>query len=45
LLLQSKQPALVEAVVDPNETPQPARATAEQALHMARARGTPNASR
>ncbi len=45
--LQSKRPALVEAVVDPHEPPQPARVTAEQALRMAQslARGTPGGPR
>lgn len=45
--LQSRKPALVEAVVDPHEPPQPARVTAEQALHMAQAlaRGTPDGPR
>lgn len=45
--LQSKRPALIEATVDPHEPPQPARVTAEQALHMAQAlaRGTPDGPR
>jgi pyruvate dehydrogenase (quinone) len=40
----SKKPALVEAVVDPFEPPQPARATFKQGLHMAEAlaRGEPH---
>ena len=40
----SKGPALVEAVVDPFEPPQPARATFKQGLHMAEAlaRGEPH---
>jgi pyruvate dehydrogenase (quinone)/pyruvate oxidase len=46
-MLRSKQPALVEAVVDPFEPPMPARVKAEQALHMAEAlaRGEPNRGR
>jgi pyruvate dehydrogenase (quinone)/pyruvate oxidase len=40
----SKKPALVEAIVDPFEPPQPARATFKQGLHMAEAlaRGEPH---
>jgi len=43
----SKKPALVEAVVDPFEPPQPARATFKQGLHMAEAlaRGEPHRGR
>ena len=43
----AKGPALVEAVVDPFEPPQPARATFKQALHMAEAlaRGEPRRGR
>ncbi len=42
-LFAAEGPALVEAVVDPFEPPQPARATFTQALHMAEslARGEP----
>lgn len=45
--LQSKKPAIVEAVVDPYEPPMPPRVTSEQALHMAEslARGEPNSGR
>ncbi len=45
--LQSKQPAIIEAIVDPHEPPQPPHVTAEQALNMAQslARGTPHAGR
>ncbi|MFO0888947.1 MAG: thiamine pyrophosphate-binding protein [Isosphaeraceae bacterium] len=41
---ESKKPALVEAVVDPFEPPQPARATLTQGLHLAQslARGEPH---
>jgi pyruvate dehydrogenase (quinone)/pyruvate oxidase len=40
-------PALLEAVVDPNEPPMPPKVKLEQAVHMAEAlaRGTPNATR
>lgn len=43
----AKGPALVEAVVDPFEPPQPARATFQQGLHMAEAlaRGEPHRGR
>ena len=43
----ARGPALVEAVVDPFEPPQPARATFTQALHMAEAlaRGEPHRGR
>jgi pyruvate dehydrogenase (quinone) len=43
----AKGPALVEAVVDPFEPPQPARATFKQGLHMAEAlaRGEPHRGR
>jgi thiamine pyrophosphate-dependent acetolactate synthase large subunit-like protein len=43
----SKKPALVEAVVDPFEPPQPARATFTQGLHFAEAlaRGEPHRDR
>ena len=45
--LKSGKPAIVEAVVDANEPPQPARATAQQALNFATAlaRGTNDAGR
>lgn len=43
--LKSNKPAIVEAVVDPHEPPQPARVTAQQALNFASAlaRGTNDA--
>jgi pyruvate dehydrogenase (quinone) len=42
--LNTPGPALIEAVVDPNEPPMPPKTTAEQALHFgeALARGTPH---
>ena len=45
--LKSGKPTIVEAVVDPNEPPQPARVTAQQALNFASAlaRGTNDAGR
>jgi pyruvate dehydrogenase (quinone) len=45
--LDSKVPALVEAIVDPFEPPIPPRVSAKQALHMAEslARGQPNKGR
>jgi pyruvate dehydrogenase (quinone) len=45
--LDTPGPALVEAVVDPNEPPMPPKATAKQALHLAESlvRGTPNAGK
>lgn len=45
--LRSGKPAIVEAVVDPNEPPQPARVSAQQALNFATAlaRGTNDAGR
>jgi pyruvate dehydrogenase (quinone) len=44
-LLRSPGPAVLEAVVDPNEPPMPPKATVKQALHLAEAlaRGTPDA--
>jgi pyruvate dehydrogenase (quinone) len=46
-MLQSRLPAIVEAIVDPFEPPMPARVRLEQALHMAEslARGEPNRGR
>ena len=43
----AKGPALVEAIVDPFEPPQPARATFKQGLHLgeALARGEPHRGR
>jgi pyruvate dehydrogenase (quinone)/pyruvate oxidase len=43
--LEASGPALIEAVVDPNEPPMPPRTTLEQARHLAEAlaRGTPHA--
>jgi len=45
--LAAPGPALVEAVVDPNEPPTPPTVTAEQVLHLAEAlaRGTPDAAK
>jgi pyruvate dehydrogenase (quinone)/pyruvate oxidase len=45
-LLKSPGPAVLEAVVDPNEPPMPPKATWKQAAHFAEAlaRGTPDAS-
>jgi pyruvate dehydrogenase (quinone)/pyruvate oxidase len=45
--LNTPGPVIVEAVVDPNEPPMPARIKAKQALHFAKslARGTPNRKR
>ncbi len=42
--LQAPGPAIIQAVVDPNEPPMPPKVKAEQALHFAEslARGTPN---
>jgi pyruvate dehydrogenase (quinone) len=44
-LLKSPGPAVLEAVVDPNEPPMPPKATVKQAFHLAEAlaRGTPDA--
>jgi len=44
-LLKSPGPAVLEAVVDPNEPPMPPKATWKQAAHLAEAlaRGTPDA--
>jgi thiamine pyrophosphate-dependent acetolactate synthase large subunit-like protein len=44
---KAKGPALVEAIVDPNEAPMPARVRPKQAVHMAEAlaRGQPNRAR
>ena len=40
----SKKPAIVEAIVDPFEPPMPAKATPQQALHLAESlvRGEPD---
>jgi len=45
--LASPGPAVVEAVVDPNEPPTPPKVTAKQALHLAEAlaRGTTDAAK
>lgn len=42
--LNSDGPAIIEAIVDPNEPPMPGKVTAKQALHLAEslARGTPD---
>jgi len=42
--IEAPGPAIIEAVVDPNEPPMPPKVKAEQALHLAEslARGTPN---
>ena len=42
--LKSDGPAIIEAIVDPNEPPMPGKVTAKQALHLAEslARGTPD---
>lgn len=42
--LATPGPVIVEAVVDPNEPPMPAKITAKQAIHFAEsmARGTPD---
>jgi len=42
--LKSPYPAIIEAVVDPNEPPMPPKVKAKQALHFAEslARGEPN---
>ena len=45
--LASPGPAVIEAVVDPNEPPMPPKVKPEQALHLteALAKGTPGRSR
>jgi pyruvate dehydrogenase (quinone)/pyruvate oxidase len=45
--LTSPGPALLEAVIDPNEPPMPPQATAKQALNFARslAQGTPDGAK